>query len=304
MTVALVRFSGHVAHVALGAHPERPERVMGIDKSLATSGLVFEELTTREATDAELLTVHTPEVLATIANLADAGGGSIDGDTYVRKASNSIARYAAGSVIALVQHLNDSSTKRGLAIVRPPGHHATAERSMGFCLFNNVAVAARVGGKRTLIIDWDVHHGNGTQDIFYADGSVAYFSVHQTPLYPGTGHAAERGSGAGKGFNLNVPVPAGSGDAVFSKAVEQALGAFYDTIDPELVIVSAGFDAHIRDPLASCEVTTQGYRRMAERILERAGETPVAFVLEGGYDVEALAESVLEVARACFAGFV
>src|SRR5262249_1823307 len=154
----------------------------------------------------------------------------------------------------------------------------------GFCLFNNVAIAARAVKQRVLIIDWDVHHGNGTQDIFYNDGTIGYFSVHEAPLYPGTGARKERGSGAGEGATLNHPVPAGSGDKEFLAAIDEALGDFYGRIHPGLVIVSAGFDAHTRDPLAGCEVTTAGYAAMAEHILKRAGSTPVAFVLEGGYD--------------------
>ena len=274
--------------------------MIAIDRALDASGLRFDELPSRDATDAEILAVHAPDVLATVTAIADAGGGWIDGDTYVRKDSAAIARRAAGAVVTLVEHLLNGPTRRGLAIVRPPGHHATRASAMGFCLFNNVAIAAQASAKRTLIIDWDVHHGNGTQDIFYADPRVGYFSVHQSPLYPGTGFADERGSGAGEGATLNVPVPSGSGDDVFAKAVDQALGAFYDRIDPELVIVSAGFDAHIDDPLASCAVSTKGYGKLAANILRRAGPTPVAFVLEGGYDTDALASSVLEVARVCF----
>jgi acetoin utilization deacetylase AcuC-like enzyme len=173
---------------------------------------------------------------------------------------------------------------------------------MGFCLFNNVAIAARAAGVRTLIVDWDVHHGNGTQDIFYADATVGYFSVHEWPLYPGSGLRTQTGEGAGMGYTLNCPRQAGSGDAEFLAAIDEAMGAFYDKVAPQLVIVSAGFDAHTRDPLARCEVTTDGYAQMAAKILKRAGSTPVAVVLEGGYDTAALSESVVAVARACFAG--
>lgn len=300
MAVALVRYGGHIGHVASRAHPERPERVLAIDAAIDTSGLRFEEVEPRFATDAELTSVHTADVIATVRDLAAAGGGSIDGDTYVRADSYDVARMAAGSVVALTAYLLAGHAQRGLALVRPPGHHATAGRSMGFCLFNNVAIAARVCGRRTLILDWDVHHGNGTQDIFYSDNRVAYFSVHESPLYPGTGHARETGSGAGEGYNLNIPLPAGSGDAEFARAVAIALGDFYDRLSPELVIVSAGFDAHARDPLASCTVSTEGFARMARQVLKRAGTTPVAFVLEGGYDVDALSASVLAVARECF----
>lgn len=302
MSVALVRYSGHVEHRAPGSHPERPERVLAIDEALAASGLQFDELEARPATDAELLTAHAPEVLKTIAELASSGGGWIDGDTYVRPDSELVARFAAGATVALVAHLVAGRARRGLALVRPPGHHATRQRSMGFCLYNNVAIAARVAGKRTLIVDWDVHHGNGTQDIFYEDASVAYASIHESPLYPGTGRADETGRGPGAGLTYNVPVPSGSGDETYVESIEAALGELYERLLPELIIVSAGFDAHARDPLASCTVTTRGFATMAERILARAGAVPVAFVLEGGYDTGALAESVVAVARTCFAG--
>ncbi len=227
----------------------------------------------------------------------------IDADTYVTRDSYAIARRAAGSTVEIVtQLMRGPVQKRGLSLLRPPGHHATASQPMGFCLFNNVAVAARAAGVRTLVIDWDVHHGNGTQDIFYSDPAVGYFSVHEWPLYPGSGMRPQTGAGPGVGYTLNVPTQAGSGDSEWLAAIDEALGEFYDKVSPELVIVSAGFDAHTRDPLARCEVTTGGYAQCAAKVLKRAGATPVLFALEGGYDTEALGESVVAVARACFAG--
>ncbi len=300
-SVLLVRDATHVRHRGQQGHPERPERVLAIDDALAQANLPFTEIEPRAVTDAELAAVHTPQHIELVRGIAAMGGGSIDADTYVTRESYDIARRAAGSTVELVQRLVAGEAKRGLALLRPPGHHATANEPMGFCLFNNVAIAARASGKRTLIIDWDVHHGNGTQDIFYRDPTVGYFSVHQWPLYPGTGSRDERGAAEGNGATLNHPVRAGSGDAEYLAAIDEALGDFYAHIAPELVIVSAGFDAHTRDPLASCEVSTAGYAAMAERILARAGETPVAFVLEGGYDTLALGESVVAVARVSFA---
>ena len=299
--VLLVRDATHVRHRGPPGHPERPERVLAIDAALDDAGLPFVEIDPRSCTDAELAAVHTPRHIELVRGVASMGGGSIDADTYVTPASYEVARRAAGSTVELTTRLLAGEARRGLAVLRPPGHHATANQPMGFCLFNNVAIAARAAKKRTLIIDWDVHHGNGTQDIFYSDPAVGYFSVHEWPLYPGTGARDERGAGEGTGATLNHPVRAGSGDAEFLAAIDEAVGDFYRRIAPELVIVSAGFDAHTRDPLASCEVSTAGYAAMAERILARAGATPVAFVLEGGYDTLALGESVVAVARACFA---
>jgi len=206
---------------------------------------------------------------------------------------------AAGGAVALVDELLDRSARTGISAHRPPGHHATRERAMGFCLLNNVAIAARAalrreGVDRVLVLDWDVHHGNGTSDIFHATDEVLYVSIHESPLYPGTGPPTDRGSGPGTGFTVNLPVGAGSGDAVFCSLVEHVVCDLARGYAPQLVLISAGYDAHAEDPLADCGVTDGGYAVMTAT-MRRLGEelgAPVGVVLEGGYALDALARSV------------
>jgi acetoin utilization deacetylase AcuC-like enzyme len=209
------------------------------------------------------------------------------------------ALHAAGGAAAMVDALLSGETRLGASIHRPPGHHAEIRRAMGFCLFNNVAVAARRardehGVRRLLILDWDVHHGNGTQDVFYETAEVLFCSIHQWPLYPGTGAARETGSGAGAGYTLNLPVPAGADDAMFTSLVEHVLAPAAREYGAQLVLISAGFDAHVDDPLASCRVTDAGYATMAGsvRALAEELEAPVGVVLEGGYELGALSRGM------------
>ncbi|GAC1438504.1 MAG: hypothetical protein NVSMB51_14460 [Solirubrobacteraceae bacterium] len=210
-----------------------------------------------------------------------------------------------GGAVELAEGLLDGSYASGFAIGRPPGHHAERSRAMGFCLLNSIAVAAahaveNLGCSRVLILDWDVHHGNGTQNIFEADPRVLFCSIHEWPLYPGSGHPAERGTGAGEGHTINLPVPAGSGDAVFCSLVEHVAVPVAERFEAELVLVSAGFDAHREDPLAGCVVTETGYARMSAALL--ALGVPVGLVLEGGYARPALARSVLACLRVLCGG--
>src|SRR5205085_5918896 len=207
--------------------------------------------------------------------------------------------HAAGGAVRLVDLLLDGAVPTGFSAHRPPGHHATKDRAMGFCLFNNVAVAAqhaldRRGLDRVLIFDWDVHHGNGTNDIFHSSRQVLYVSIHQSPLYPGTGPATDTGSGEGSGFTVNLPVTAGAGDELFSSLVDHVVVPIARSFEPQLVLVSAGYDAHREDPLASCLVTEEGFRTMAAAIVALADdlEAPVGAVLEGGYSLRPLARSV------------
>jgi acetoin utilization deacetylase AcuC-like enzyme len=283
-----------------GAHPERIDRIRAIEHALeARDWLGWEVLSSPAATDAQLHAVHAPAHCAAIEQACRAGGGALDADTIVSADSYEAARHAAGGAAALVDALL-AGAPVGAALHRPPGHHAETARAMGFCLFNNVAVAARHaldahGLERVLILDWDVHHGNGTNDIFHADPRVLFCSIHEWPLYPGSGSSADQGSGPGLGCTVNLPVPAGSGDEVFTALVDHVVVPAGRTYGPQLILVSAGFDAHADDPLAGCAVTDAGFAAMAASMRRLAGEldVPLGVVLEGGYDLGALARGVV-----------
>jgi acetoin utilization deacetylase AcuC-like enzyme len=284
----------------MGRHPERPARIEAIERELATRDWIgFERAESPAAERASLLAVHGERHVAAIEQLAGRGGGMIDADTALVADSLEAALHAAGGAIALVDLLMSGAAPCGASVHRPPGHHAEAERAMGFCLFNNVAVAAAHARsshdvERVLVLDWDVHHGNGTNDIFHASPAVLFCSIHQSPLYPGTGPAGDVGSGEGMGYTLNMPVPPGSGDEVFCSLVEHVVVPLARAYEPQLVLISAGFDAHADDPLADCRVTDAGYARMAGAIALCARElsAPCGLVLEGGYALAALARGV------------
>jgi len=283
-----------------GAHPERVARIRAIETVLGERDwLGWEVSDSPAATDAQLGAVHPPAYCAAIEVACAGGGGLLDADTVVSAGSHEAARHAAGGAAALVDALV-AGAPVGASLHRPPGHHAEAARAMGFCLFNNVAVAARHaldahGLERVLILDWDVHHGNGTNDIFHADPRVLFCSIHEWPLYPGSGSSADHGSGAGLGCTMNLPVPAGSGDAVFTAMVDHVVAPAARAYAPQLILVSAGYDAHADDPLAGCEVTDAGYAAMAASVRRLSAElaAPLGIVLEGGYDLGALSRGVL-----------
>ncbi|MEA2272339.1 MAG: hypothetical protein QOI98_1047 [Solirubrobacteraceae bacterium] len=283
-----------------GAHPERAARLVAIERELARRPDLGLDRRESPAAGRELLdAVHDPAHVSAIEAFCASGGGSLDPDTVAVPESWDAALHAAGGSAALVDVLCSGEAQTGFAIHRPPGHHAERDRAMGFCLFNNVAVAARRaldahGLERVLILDWDVHHGNGTDHIFAASDAVLFLSIHQWPFYPGTGLEDDVGSGPGEGYTVNVPVPAGSGDDVFVSVVEHVAIPLIRTWEPELVLVSAGYDAHRDDPLAECTVTDSGFKAMVEGTRTVAAElgVPLGMVLEGGYDLTVLATSV------------
>jgi acetoin utilization deacetylase AcuC-like enzyme len=283
-----------------GAHPERIERIVAIEQALeARDWLGWRVRDSPAVSSAALHAVHPPAHVARLEALCAAGGGAIDLDTVVSEGSLRAAMHAAGGVQALVDELLGAGARTGASVHRPPGHHATADRAMGFCLLNSVAIGARhaldrwdAGG--VMIVDFDVHHGNGTNDIFRRDPRVLFVSIHESPLYPGTGPESDVGAGAGEGFTVNLPVPAGSGDETFVSLVEHVAVPLAHAYAPALLLISAGYDAHEHDPLAGCRVTTAGYAAMVGSLRGVAEELgiPVGLVLEGGYDLRVLTESL------------
>ncbi len=277
-------------------HPESPERLKAINRAVEASG-IRESLvcmTPRAADPEEIKAVHTAEYVERIRGF---GTGYLDPDTYFSAGTLEASLHAAGAVIAAVEGCREGSIERAFCAVRPPGHHAEADRAMGFCIFNNVAVGARyaqrAGYGRVFIVDFDVHHGNGTEHIFYEDDSVFYFSTHQYPHYPGTGSERERGAGRGEGFTYNIPLPHGSGDDEYRRAYHGVLHELVSSFAPEIILVSAGYDIHAGDPLAGMQVTDRGVREIVRGILTAAPGIPCVFSLEGGYNLSALAGSVL-----------
>lgn len=291
-------------HVAPPDHPERAERLLavrqGLELAASTSDGAYTRLSPTDATDEQLERVHQPEYLTKLGHLAGRSG-YLDSDTFVSPRTIEAARRAAGSAVGLVDALDRNAARVGIAIPRPPGHHALSDRAMGFCLLNNVAVAAAHararGHERVLIVDWDVHHGNGTEAMFYEDPSVLFVSLHQFPNYPGTGAASDKGRGDGRGRNVNLPLPAGATDAVYRAAFERIVLPIVEQFAPTLALVSCGFDAHERDPLANMRLSAAGYAYMTEQLLAVLDERcPLGVVLEGGYDLQALRESSQAVA--------
>jgi acetoin utilization deacetylase AcuC-like enzyme len=290
-------------HRSNGYHPERPERLEAARAAIERSGLSFQPIEPRPATTEELERVHDPRFVAWLRTLTGEEG-YIDADTYVGPESVAVAQLAAGGTIAMVDALLQGRSKRGVALVRPPGHHARPDHAMGFCLLNNVAIAAahaRANGvDRVAIVDWDVHHGNGTQDAFVADPSVLYISTHQFPFYPGTGAVSETGEGEGKGYTVNVPLTAGGGDGVYRAAFERIILPVLEEYRPQLVLVSAGFDASARDPLAEMTLSADAFGWMARAlrgVAEKSADGKIALVLEGGYDLVALESGLLAATR-------
>jgi acetoin utilization deacetylase AcuC-like enzyme len=293
----------YLDHDMGAGHPESPHRLSAIMQQLGQSGTAarLARIEPREAEDEWITQIHTASYLSMLKTVAPASGRvSLDPDTSMSPGSLTAAYLAAGGALDAVDAIMRRQADHVFCAVRPPGHHAEAGCAMGFCLFNNVAIAARYvqkkyGLTRVLIVDWDVHHGNGTQHSFETDPSVLFFSTHQYPHYPGTGRAKERGKGAGEGFTINVPMEAGEGDAEYRTAFQKSLVPAADAFKPEFVIVSAGFDAHKDDPLASMRLTEEGYADLTgivAGIAKRHAGGRVLSSLEGGYHLRSLAASV------------
>jgi acetoin utilization deacetylase AcuC-like enzyme len=287
---------GSAAHLSPG-HPERPDRLEAIVAQLERTGLRARmlDLPARDATDEEILAVHRAELLQTEAEAARSGAW-LDPDTYACAETPAIARRAAGAAMTALDAVLAGEARNAFVAARPPGHHATTEQAMGFCHLNNVAIAAQAaldrGIERVAILDWDVHHGNGTQAIFDAEPHLFFASTHAYPLYPGTGHHTDAGTGLARGTKVNVPLPPGAGDIALTSAYSELILPAMERFAPELVLVSCGWDAHARDPLAPLEVSTAGYThvaRLAIAAADRACDGRLIAILEGGYDTHALA---------------
>ena len=279
-------------------HPERPGRLRAIMSHLHDSGLIYSlaAIPARDATEEEILLVHTSEMLARVREARPTGVSWLDADTYLVPESYEVAVRAAGGCLAALEAVNAGDVSAAFCLLRPPGHHATPSQSMGFCLFNNIAIAAgygleRLGLQRVAIVDFDVHHGNGTQDCFHSDERVLFFSSHQYPFYPGTGHWRERG----RGNIINVPLPPSEGDDAYMAAYREVCAPALRRFRPQIILVSAGFDAHFADPLAQMQVSCHGYYEIAALLRDLAAELcdgRILFTLEGGYHEVALPWSV------------
>jgi acetoin utilization deacetylase AcuC-like enzyme len=290
-------------------HPESAQRIRAVWRGMDESGLParMQFLEPGALDTASALAVHTADYLALLARISALPHIShLDPDTYAGPDALTIALLSAGGAVGAVDRVLAGTAANGLAVVRPPGHHAMADHGMGFCLLGNVAIAARHaqaqhGIERVLIVDYDVHHGNGTEAMFYDDPSVLYISTHQYPFYPGTGAATDVGVGRGAGFTVNVPLPAGSGDASYATVFSQIVWPAAERFSPQLILVSIGMDAYWADPLADMRLTLGGYAHLAGEVIamaQRFCEGRIVFALEGGYNMDALRYGISNVARA------
>ncbi len=290
----------HDPRVHSPGHPDTPERLVALEQALGERDwLGWERREAPPAEESRLELVHSPRHVRAIRDLCASGGGAIDPDTFVGESSYRAALHAAGGACAMTEALIAGEAEVGFCGVRPSGHHAERERAMGFCLFNNIAVAAglaiaELGLRRVFVLDWDVHHGNGTAEIFHRRSDVLFASLHQSALFPGTGPLEDVGTGEGEGYTINLPVPPGSAEPLWLSLIDRVVLPAAVAFEPELVLVSAGFDAHIEDPLAECCLQTDSFVRLAARVrsLARSLGAPLGVVLEGGYNRRVLAECV------------
>ena len=294
----------YLKHRPGNAHPERPERIkVLLDLAESLDPARFESLPALTAQRSDIEATHGQDYVKLIESTAQHNRYALDGDTITCRDSFAVSLLAVGGFIRVLDAIAAKDCRNGFALVRPPGHHALRNRAMGFCLFNTMAIGAEYlkrahGAKKILIMDWDVHHGNGTQEAFYADPSVMFISTHQYPYYPGSGAANETGSGAGEGFTVNIPLPAGCADAEYAQVFHDIVVPAAEHFVPDWILVSAGFDPHRRDPLGGMGVTDEGFAMMARRLLvlaDKFTDAKIAFLLEGGYDLAGLRGSVAAV---------
>jgi acetoin utilization deacetylase AcuC-like enzyme len=292
----------HDPRAHMPEHPDVPDRLLAIEQALtAQNWLGWERREAPPAQEPQLELVHSIRHIQRIKELSLAGGGAIDPDTFVGEPSYRAALHAAGGACEMTRALMTSEATLGFCGVRPSGHHAEADRAMGFCLFNNIALAAELairelGARRVFVLDWDVHHGNGTAEVFRRRQDVLFASIHQSGIYPGTGALSDVGSGPGEGYTINLPVPAGSDEDLWLSLLEHVVLPVAHMFEPELVLISAGFDAHRADPLANCRLEAASFAEMSRRVRELAQQldVPLGAVLEGGYEPTALAQCVQE----------
>lgn len=295
MRSVLVTHPSSLEHVSPGQHPERPERLIAAIEGVAGSDVETVEVEARAATRDELRRVHSADFLDRLQAFCADGGGSIDSDTYAVERSWDAARFAAGAGLTAIEAIEKGDADVGFSVVRPPGHHAEADRTMGFCLINNIAVSAAAlagRGQSVAIVDWDVHHGNGTQEIFFRSPDVLYISLHHAPFYPGTGRIEEVGKGLGVGATVNIPVRGGSDGSVYRGAFSRIVVPILDQFKPDWLLVSAGYDGHAADPLGGMALNADDYGAMAAALGEVMHRTNTVFYLEGGYDLQAIRDSV------------
>ena len=285
-------------------HPERPERIrVLLDLADTLDNQKFHILPPKSATRTDVALCHSLDYINLLESTSKTNRYALDGDTITSRDSFAVGLLAVGGFLRLLDSIAAGESQNGFALVRPPGHHALSDRAMGFCLFNTIAIGAEhlkraYGAKKILIMDWDVHHGNGTQAAFYDDPAVLYISTHQYPYYPGTGAINEVGVSAGEGYTINVPLPAGCADAEYLRVFQDIVVPAAERFEPEWILVSAGFDPHRRDPLGGMGVSEKGFAIMARmllRLAERHARERIAFLLEGGYELAALRNSVVGV---------
>jgi acetoin utilization deacetylase AcuC-like enzyme len=292
----------HDPRVRMPGHPDTPERLLAIERVLAAHDwLGWHRRPAPAAEQAQLELIHSARLIEQVRELSLAGGGTLDPDTPIGEPSYRAALHAAGGACDMARALIAGEASLGFCGLRPSGHHAESDRAMGFCLFNNVALAAEfaireLGARRVFILDWDVHHGNGTAEAFRTRSDVLFASIHQSGIYPGSGPLSDAGSGVGEGYTINLPVPAGSDEELWLSLLEYIVLPVARAFEPDLVLVSAGFDAHRADPLAGCRLESGSFARMTRHVRELAHQrnAPLGVVLEGGYEPLALADSVRE----------